>query len=385
MSPQAVLALQRSIGNAAVSRMIEQSRHQHGAGCGHTQAAADTTAPVQRSAVHSVLSSGGRPLDDATRTDMESRLGADFSDVRLHTGATAQRSAAEIGARAYTSGSHVVIGNGGADPHTLAHELTHVIQQRKGPVAGSDNGEGLRVSDPSDRFEREAEANARQVMSGAPRDHSATAAHADHQVAPEAGRPAVQRMMQAPAVPSVDDAVAAAVAAFLGGGPRRKIFKRDDALITAQVNAHYLPAHGGREEFERRVRTEIAPLPPDPLAKYKRGLNESDQADFMREVASIQAQLNAWKNVRRVNGSWSTVPGCNADGTWGTSAGGVGGAYSESRASTRAGEKIREWWMEEKGGYLGDSRTSLVSLKKDLASQGGERSPKFNYHIRFGD
>jgi hypothetical protein len=216
MSPQAVLALQRSIGNAAVSRMIEQSRHQHGAGCGHTQAAADTTAPVQRSAVHSVLSSGGRPLDDATRTDMESRLGADFSDVRLHTGATAQRSAAEIGARAYTSGSHVVIGNGGADPHTLAHELTHVIQQRKGPVAGSDNGEGLRVSDPSDRFEREAEANARQVMSGAPRDHSATAAHADHQVAPEAGRPAVQRMMQAPAVPSVDDAVAAAVAAFLG-------------------------------------------------------------------------------------------------------------------------------------------------------------------------
>ncbi|WP_225446851.1 DUF4157 domain-containing protein [Streptacidiphilus sp. PB12-B1b] len=160
LSPQAVLALQRSIGNAAASRLIEQSRHQHGAGCGHPQ----DSAPVQRATAHDVLRGGGQPLDPATRTDMEARLGADFSDVRLHTGTTAQRSAAEVGARAYTSGNHVVIGDGGADKHTLAHELTHVIQQRQGPVAGTDNGNGLRVSDPSDRFERAAEANAAKVM-----------------------------------------------------------------------------------------------------------------------------------------------------------------------------------------------------------------------------
>ncbi|MGW4727001.1 eCIS core domain-containing protein [Streptomyces sp. NPDC004291] len=83
--------------------------------------------------MHDVLRSGGSPLDEATRTDMEARLGADFSDVRLHTGAAARRSAAEIGARAYTSGSHVVIGDGGDDRHTLAHELTHVVQQRRAP------------------------------------------------------------------------------------------------------------------------------------------------------------------------------------------------------------------------------------------------------------
>ncbi|WP_411147068.1 DUF4157 domain-containing protein, partial [Streptomyces sp. x-80] len=70
------------------------------------------------------------------------------------------------GARAYTSGSHIVIGDGGADRHTLAHELTHVIQQRQGPVAGADNGAGLKASDPSDRFEREAEANATLALSG---------------------------------------------------------------------------------------------------------------------------------------------------------------------------------------------------------------------------
>ncbi|EDY48922.1 hypothetical protein SSCG_01950 [Streptomyces clavuligerus] len=60
----------------------------------------------------------------------------------------------------------MVIGEGGGDKHTLAHELTHVVQQRQGPVAGTDNGTGLRVSDPSDHFERAAEANARAVMSG---------------------------------------------------------------------------------------------------------------------------------------------------------------------------------------------------------------------------
>ena len=47
----------------------------------------------------------------------------------------------------------------------LAHELTHVVQQRSGPVDGSAAGGGIKVSDPSDRFEREASANADRVMS----------------------------------------------------------------------------------------------------------------------------------------------------------------------------------------------------------------------------
>jgi hypothetical protein len=49
---------------------------------------------------------------------------------------------------------------------TLAHELTHVVQQRSGPVDGTDAGGGIKVSDPSDRFEREAVANSERVMSG---------------------------------------------------------------------------------------------------------------------------------------------------------------------------------------------------------------------------
>ena len=178
-----ILALQPSIGNAAVSWMLAQARHQHGAGCGHQQTA---PAPVQRSAkvmaevqsspVPEVLSRAGRPLEADVRTDMEARLGADFSDVRVHTGAAAQRSAADLGACAFTSGSHVVIGHGGADRYTLAHELTHVLQQRMGAVAGTDRGDGLAVSDPSDRFERAAEVAAHRALAGPAPDPDARGA-----------------------------------------------------------------------------------------------------------------------------------------------------------------------------------------------------------------
>ncbi|WP_332112837.1 DUF4157 domain-containing protein [Streptomyces sp. ActVer] len=154
-----LLVLQRAAGNAAVARAVGQQRHEHDANCGHGPS-------VQRSAVHQVLRSSGQPLDTPLRTEMESRFGGvDFSGVRVHTDPVAQRSATEIGARAYTSGSHVVLGPGGKDKLTLAHELKHVLQQSQGSVPGTDNGSGLRVSSPGDHAEQEAEATARQVMS----------------------------------------------------------------------------------------------------------------------------------------------------------------------------------------------------------------------------
>ncbi|MFD7624384.1 DUF4157 domain-containing protein, partial [Streptomyces sp. NPDC059802] len=133
---EALAALQSTVGNAAVVQMLRQSGHawvqpeqyRHGTtGCDPLE-----PAPVQRSAVPDVLRSAGRPLAADVRADMERRLGADFSDVRIHNDSAAKASAAEVGARAYTSGSHVVVGESGVDKHTLAHELTHVIQQRRG-------------------------------------------------------------------------------------------------------------------------------------------------------------------------------------------------------------------------------------------------------------
>src|SRR5256886_9825679 len=43
-----------------------------------------------------------------------------------------------------------------AGRHVLAHELAHVIQQKAGPVDGSPAPGGIRLSDPSDRFEQAA-------------------------------------------------------------------------------------------------------------------------------------------------------------------------------------------------------------------------------------
>ncbi|HKQ30039.1 MAG TPA: DUF4157 domain-containing protein, partial [Burkholderiales bacterium] len=77
----------------------------------------------------------GRPLDAASRSYFEPRLGHDLSSVELHTGAAAAQSAAALGARAYTMGRHVVFGAGEYAPgalsgrHLLAHELVHVVQQ----------------------------------------------------------------------------------------------------------------------------------------------------------------------------------------------------------------------------------------------------------------
>ena len=115
--------------------------------------------------------SSGQALDGPMRSNMEGALGADLSDVRVHRGGSASSSAASVQARAYTVGSDVVLGNdvnpaSGEGQKTLAHELTHVVQQRQGPVDGTPAAGGIRLSDPGDRFERAAEATAASVMSG---------------------------------------------------------------------------------------------------------------------------------------------------------------------------------------------------------------------------
>lgn len=193
--------LQRTAGNGALGAMIQRARS--GAAAPAAEQAEQTgdtgQAEEQRSPVHEVVSSGGSPLDTDTRTDMESRMGADFSDVRVHHDSAAHESAKGVGAHAYTVGNNVVFQRDAYDPGspqgrtTLAHELTHVIQQRNGPVEGTEAPGGIRVSDPSDRFEREAVANADRVLSD-PAPEAAPAAPVSAPVsAPASAASAVQR------------------------------------------------------------------------------------------------------------------------------------------------------------------------------------------------
>jgi len=143
--------------------------------------------------VQEVLRSPGQPMDGATRTQMETRFGHDFSGVRvqrvqgpaasrltvgaahdpaeheadrmatqvvdsatpartpaglrpdfgrvrIHSDARAAASARAVNALAYTVGQDVVFGAGRYQPHSqvgqrlLAHELTHVLQQGAHPL-----------------------------------------------------------------------------------------------------------------------------------------------------------------------------------------------------------------------------------------------------------
>lgn len=142
----AKLTLQQSAGNRAVTSLVQRDQDEH----------------VTGERVSSVLRSGGSPLEPAFRARAESFLGANLTHVRVHTDGAAAQSARAVQSHAYTSGSHIVFGRGmydttsGAGQRRIAHELTHVVQQQRGPVAGTVTPGGLSISEPSDRFEREA-------------------------------------------------------------------------------------------------------------------------------------------------------------------------------------------------------------------------------------
>jgi hypothetical protein len=146
LDTRAVLQLQRAAGNAWVDRFVV------------------TPAKAEVPAVRDVVGSGrGSPLEHSVRGRMERAFGQDFGRVRLHTGAGATASARSLNAHAYTVGEDIVFQGAAYNPHTnagirmLAHELTHVLQQRSGPVPGTQGADGITISDPTDAFEQEAE------------------------------------------------------------------------------------------------------------------------------------------------------------------------------------------------------------------------------------
>lgn len=170
-----VIALQRSAGNGAVAQLLSDEE--------------------QQTSVRDVVGKGaGQPLPASSLHQMKSSFGQDFSDVRVHSGSQAAESARSVQAKAYTVGNDIVFGEespsleSSAGQRTLAHELTHVVQQRSGPVDGTPTSGGLSISDPSDRFEREAEHVSETIASGQ------TMAQGDGQGFAAPAGPSVQRM-----------------------------------------------------------------------------------------------------------------------------------------------------------------------------------------------
>jgi hypothetical protein len=115
--------------------------------------------------VHEVLRSPGHPLDAKTRAFLEPRFEHDFGNVRVHTGNRAEESARTVNALAYTVGKNVVFDAGQYAPETangkrlLAHELTHVLQQR-----GGDGIQPQTIGVSSDAYEQEADRTSAWVV-----------------------------------------------------------------------------------------------------------------------------------------------------------------------------------------------------------------------------
>jgi hypothetical protein len=84
---------------------------------------------------------GGQSLDGSVRSGMETAFGQSFSDVRVHSDATAIQLAEDLNARAFAVGRDIAFGAGEYRPGTLvgdaliAHELAHVAQQGGNPTA----------------------------------------------------------------------------------------------------------------------------------------------------------------------------------------------------------------------------------------------------------
>jgi hypothetical protein len=113
----------------------------------HRKAASTAASHEAPPVVHDVLSSPGHPLDTATRAFFEPRFGYDFSSVRVHADTHASESAHSVNALAYTVGHNLVFGSGRYTPSTpvgrrlLAHELSHVVQQKGDTIQRSPEDE----------------------------------------------------------------------------------------------------------------------------------------------------------------------------------------------------------------------------------------------------
>jgi Domain of unknown function (DUF4157)/Secreted Novel AID/APOBEC-like Deaminase 4 len=96
-------------------------------------AASMPAAPI--SSAVSISPAGGSPLPSGVRNFMEPRFGADFGNVRIHTGESAAQQSMQLNAHAFTVGEHVFFGRDQYQPQStggrelIAHELTHTVQQ----------------------------------------------------------------------------------------------------------------------------------------------------------------------------------------------------------------------------------------------------------------
>ncbi|MEP0835810.1 DUF4157 domain-containing protein [Microcoleus sp. AS-A8] len=89
----------------------------------------------------------GKPIEASLQKSMGQAMGADFSQVRVHTDAQSDQLNQSIQAKAFTTGQDVFFRQGAYEPGSrggqelIAHELTHVVQQSRGTISSEEKGD----------------------------------------------------------------------------------------------------------------------------------------------------------------------------------------------------------------------------------------------------
>ena len=140
VAQQVINALHPSHSASASNQhpVIQQMGSLHGEQEGQAKPGAEDGGPVTDDFGTSIQQarSSGQPLSGEIRTSMEQAFRTDFSRVRVHTDAQADQFNRSIRAQAFTTDRDIFFQRGAYSPQTrggqelLAHELTHVVQQR---------------------------------------------------------------------------------------------------------------------------------------------------------------------------------------------------------------------------------------------------------------
>ena len=107
-------------------------------------------------------------MPDGVKNKMESSIGADFSNVNIHTNSS---QATQMKALAFAQGNDVHFAPGQYDPGSqkgqelIGHELTHVKQQAQGRVQPTTQAKGMAVNDDAG-LEKEADVMGAKAASG---------------------------------------------------------------------------------------------------------------------------------------------------------------------------------------------------------------------------
>ncbi len=162
------MQLQAAAGNRAVRGLIAQRDLEAGEPVPEQQPLADAPSPQDRGYVMEGIVPpsrvGGKRLPVQLRKEMEQSFSAGFDNVRIHEN---EELAEHLHSQAFTMGNDIFFKGGRYQPHSgsgrqvVAHELTHVMQQRAGRVRAPE-GDGMPVS-TDDALEAEADRDGRHA------------------------------------------------------------------------------------------------------------------------------------------------------------------------------------------------------------------------------